>query len=244
MLVPASRPVKRSQLLLPQPVRNETLKFQVARILQKAIFSGQFQPGQTLRELALAKQLDVSQATIREALAHLEQLGLVVKEANRGTAVTNLSPAEVRDRLSIRIVLEELAAVEAAKKMTDDDFEELEAHSRSISAAIGRNEYFDVSQADIAFHRVIWRKSGNVILERTLDQLTTPLFAFLGVLHQIAAEDQRKTKPHSEIIDAFRTRELRKVRAAIREHISGSYGVFLESEAADLHTLLNGATEK
>ena len=229
---------------LPQPVRTETLRHQVARILQEAIFTGQFKPGQLLRELALAKQLGVSQATIREALAHLEQLGLVSKTVHRATAVTNLSAREVRERLTIRVALEELAATEAAERMTQDEFNTLEELAERIARGIEDNLYFETSQADIDFHRFIWEKAGNAILYRMLDQLTTPLFAFLGLLHKLTAQDQRATKPHSEIIRALRTRDAEVVKKAIRDHIRGSYGLFLESEADDLLTLVNGLAEK
>lgn len=229
-------------MTLPKPVRTETLSQQTARILQDAIFTGQLKPGQLLRELALAKQLGVSQATIREALAQLEQLGLVSKTANRATAVTNLSAREVRERLTVRMALEELAAAEAAPRMTQADFDALERLAQRIEQGIEANLYFETSQADIDFHRYIWNKSGNAILYRALDHLTTPLFAFLGLVHKLTAQDQRATKPHSEIIRALRTRDAEIVKEAIRNHIKGSYGAFLDSAAEDLLTLLNGGS--
>src|ERR1700732_3057834 len=70
---------------LPQPVRTDSLASQAFTIIKDAIFTGQFQPGQLLRELHLARMLNVSQATIREALVQLEQVGLVVREQNRHT---------------------------------------------------------------------------------------------------------------------------------------------------------------
>ncbi|GIU78644.1 MAG: GntR family transcriptional regulator [Bryobacteraceae bacterium] len=233
-------PLHHGNMALPKPVRTETLRQQIAKILQEAIFTGQLKPGQLLREQALGKQLGVSQATIREALAHLEQLGLVSKAVNRGTTVTNLSAREVRERLAVRVALEELAAAEAAVRMTEQDFDILVQLAERIARGIEANLYFETSQADIDFHRFIWEKSGNAILYRTLDQLTTPLFAFLGLLHKLTAQDQRATKPHSDIIQALRTRDAETVKDAIRGHIRGSYGVFLESDAEDLLTLVNG----
>jgi DNA-binding GntR family transcriptional regulator len=220
------------------PVRADTLRSQVARILRDAIFSGELKPGEPLRELALARQLDVSQATVREALTDLEQIGLVVKMPNKGTTVTNLSATEVRERLAIRLVLEQMAAIEAAKRMQAPEFAELEDLSAQITAGIEQNAYFEVSQADAAFHRAIWRFSRNQTLERILDQVTTPLFAFLGLLHRIQGEDQRKTRPHLDLVAALRTRRPAAIREAFRNHIEGSYGALLNSNAEDLLTLV------
>lgn len=220
------------------PLRADTLRSQVARILRDAIFSGELKPGEALRELALARQLDVSQATVREALSDLEQIGLVIKAPNKGTTVTNLTATEVRERLAIRLTLEQMAAIEAARRMEAADFEALEGLSAQITAGIEQNAYFEVSQADLAFHRAIWRASGNRTLERILDQVTTPLFAFLGLLHRIRQDDQRKTRPHSELIAALRTRRPAAIRQAFRNHIEGSYGALLNSEAEDLLSLV------
>ncbi len=243
MIGTSADPVKRSVNLvegmtLPQLVRAESLKFQVARILQEAVFNGKLKPGQALREIGLAREFGVSQATVREALTHLEQVGLVVKTPNKGTEVTNLSAAEVRDRLAVRLALEELAAGAAALRITSEDLAGLEEAARTIEDGIRQNLYFEVSQADLQFHRLIWKASGNAILYRTLDQITTPLFAFLGLLHQRSRQDQKKTRPHSEILNALRARDGEQVRRALRSHIEDSYGVFLRSEAADLQSML------
>lgn len=221
------------------PIRADTLRSQVSRMLRDAIFSGELRPGEDLRELALARKLDVSQATVREALSDLEQAGLVVKVPNKGTTVTRLSASEVRERLAIRLNLEQMAALEAAKRMTAADFANLEELSAQITAAIAQNEYFEVSQSDLAFHRAIWACSGNQTLERILDQVTTPLFAFLGLIHRLQGEDQRKTRPHSELIAALRARRPAGIREAFRNHIDGSYAALLNSEAEDLLALVN-----
>ncbi len=89
-----------------QPVRAESLSAQVAESIREAIFSGELKPGQVLRELGLAKNMNVSQATVREALSHLEHYGLVVRTPNRSTSVTSLSREDVQNRASIWLTLE------------------------------------------------------------------------------------------------------------------------------------------
>src|SRR5271166_4846796 len=93
-----------------KPIRNATVKSQVASILREAIFSGKVGLGEALRELHLARELGVSQASIREGLHELEVAGLVVRTANIGSRVTTLSSDEIRGRLQVRLALEEIAA--------------------------------------------------------------------------------------------------------------------------------------
>jgi DNA-binding GntR family transcriptional regulator len=209
----------------------------VVDILKEAIFTGKFRPGQTLAEIRLAKSLNVSQATVREALGQLEKFGLVIRIPNRSAEVPNLTVQEVRDRIRIRLALEQMAAEEAAARMSDSDLDELTAYASEIEAGIERNEYFEVSQADLRFHRFIWEKSGSTVLWATLDQIATPLFAFLGLVHRMQSFDQRTAKPHARLIEAFRSRDSQTVKQAVREHIEGSYGRFLNAPPEELHQL-------
>ncbi len=222
---------------LTQPVRQESLSSQVFGILKEAIFSGKFQPGETLRELHLAKMFDVSQATIREALVQLEHSGLVVRLQNRKTSVTSLTPHEVRDRLDMRLVLEDVAFRKAAQNFTDGDVATLRDIAETIHAAIEAGNYAECTAADMRFHEFVWERSGSPILKRTLEQLTTPLFAFTGVLQARGMTDLRRTKSHDVLIQALASGNPSAAAEAIKDHISGSYSAFLESGAVDMGAL-------
>jgi DNA-binding GntR family transcriptional regulator len=212
-------------------------------ILKDAIFSGMFKPGEALREMHLAKMLDVSQATVREALVRLERLGLVVREQNRRTTVTSFTINEVKDRLHMRIVLEELAAVLASARMSGEDIVRLSDLAREIQQAIDSGGHPELVLADFAFHQFIWQKAETQILFKTLEQITTPLFAFQGVLHKAGLTDIKSTKPHERIVEAIGSRDEERIRAEIRDHIEGSYGVFLNSGVPALDGLLSAKPE-
>lgn len=214
---------------LSGPVRADRLRSQVFDLIKDAVFAGRMKPGEPLRELHLAKALNVSQSTVREALTELEHAGLVVREPHRRTTVTNLTVADIRDRLRIRLALEELAIVDASARAGDADFAALEAANAAITRAIQASSHFDRGQADLDFHRLIWSLSASPVLYKTLDLITTPLFAFLGVLQKMASVSPEEVQPHTEIIDAMRTRDPEAARTAIRNHIVRSYGRILES---------------
>jgi DNA-binding GntR family transcriptional regulator len=213
---------------LPQPVRSNSLAVQTFAILKEAIFAGKFQPGEAVLEMHLAKSLQVSQATVREALVLLEQAGLVVKNQGRSTTVTSLTREEVRDRLSIRVALEEIACGKAAALMREADFSELEKLAKTIATSIGANDCLRMTLADARFHHLIWERAAAPVLLRTLDQITTPLFAFLGVLHAKGLHDLQSGKRHEAIVEALKSRDPKIARKAIRDHIEGSYRTFLD----------------
>ncbi len=219
------QPVMKKEL--PQPVRSNSLSGQVFHILKEAIFTGTFQPGEPLREIHVARMLEVSQATVREALVQLEQVGLVVREKNRKTTVASITREEVKERLTLRLVLEELALMSAAPHLTAEDLSELSQLAASISQGIESGDYVQTALREMRFHHFIWERSGSPVLLKTLDQLTTPLFAFLGRFQSGGSPGLRLTRPYEALIEALGMRDAEEIRKAIRGHIQGSYADFL-----------------
>ncbi|MBL8178478.1 MAG: GntR family transcriptional regulator [Bryobacterales bacterium] len=189
-----------------QPVRAESLSAQVAESIREAIFSGELKPGQVLRELGLAKNMNVSQATVREALSHLEHYGLVVRTPNRSTSVTSLAPDEVLNRTRVWLTLEGKIweeAVNAPQELLID-----------LSAVVAEMETWGTDAR--RFHTRLWESAGNSVLLRILDQLTTPLFAFCRI-------DKEQT-PHSiarykRMLDGIRSGTPNASIQALREQV-------------------------
>jgi DNA-binding GntR family transcriptional regulator len=211
-----------------EPIQAGSRGALVADAVRAAIYSGRFQPGEAIREMQLARELQVSQTTVREALLQLEHAGLVVREANRCTRVTQLSEEEIREYIAVRLLLETSAAAEAARRMTPAQIAGLETHLHEIASAVRRNDYFEAAQADLGFHRAIWRAAGNQMLFRLLDQLAAPLFAFVSMRQSSDVADlRRRVRSHEPIFEALRSGRAPAARKAIREHLTASYGQFL-----------------
>ena len=68
-----------------------TLSDRVFEIVREQIVRGALPEGQPIRQDALANELGVSKIPLREALARLEQEGLIASQANRGYTVRPLS---------------------------------------------------------------------------------------------------------------------------------------------------------
>ena len=202
------------------PIKNSSLKTQVSDMLREAIFTGAFQPGDALREAHLARDLHVSQATVREALVGLEHVGLVVRVPNKGTYVTRLTSAEVRERLAIRVRLEEMAWLEAAPRLTSEHVGALGHHVGALAEAVERNDPFEQAQADLAFHRSLWRTSGNGTLYGLLNQLTIPLFAFVSIKRGRSRERRTDVVDlHERAVAALESGDAATIKRALHEHL-------------------------
>src|SRR3954471_14581922 len=86
-----------------------TLRERALQALRSAITSGQYEPGDHLGEVELAARLGISRGTVREALRHLQQEGLVTAGQRGMLRVNELSPAEIKGLYQVRAALEGLA---------------------------------------------------------------------------------------------------------------------------------------
>jgi DNA-binding GntR family transcriptional regulator len=222
-----------------KPVRNRALSDDVFETMRDAIFSGRLKPGDPLREMHLAKELSVSQATVRDALVKLERFGLVVRVPNKETVVTRHTKREIRERIAVRATLEEKAFLEAAGRMTAEDYAALESKLQKISSSFKRKEYFDAAQFDLDFHRFVWQRSGNELLAEMLDHLTTPLFAFISILRSTGTSKLKDlVAPHEDLLEALKSKNQARIKKVLHEHVIGSYADFLNSEAESLEEML------
>jgi DNA-binding GntR family transcriptional regulator len=200
-------------------------------MIREGIFQGRFSPGSPLRELTLAREMNVSQATVREALQRLEHAGLITRKANVGSTVTRLTPRDIRERVALRAMLEITAADAAAARMTEADFTELERRLAVLGAAVESDKYYEAAQADLEFHRHIWHCSGNETLCRILEQVAVPLFAFISILRcQGLQKLTAVVEGHSPLVEALKSRDPERIHPAFKLGATSSYQIFLGEE--------------
>src|SRR3546814_8314293 len=75
-----------------------TLSERVFDIVREQIVVGELATDMPIRQDALAAELGVSKIPVREALARLEQEGLLISHPNRGYLVRPMSAAEADER--------------------------------------------------------------------------------------------------------------------------------------------------
>jgi DNA-binding GntR family transcriptional regulator len=209
-----------------KPIRTLSKSKEVFQILREAILSGELQPGESLKEAHLARQLHVSQVPVREALLQLEHLGLVVRVQDKGTTVTKLSRAEMVELLEVRAHLEDLAFRLAALHLTEKGKKELRDCVADLENKITQNNYYGAAEADLRFHRTVWSYSGNRVLENTLERLCTSVLAFVSIQRHSAKESLRDSVGrHKRLLDVLEEGKAKSISLAIREHMNPSHSI-------------------
>jgi DNA-binding GntR family transcriptional regulator len=141
-------------------LKRTCMRDRIRDLLIERILDGTYPAGMQLKELALAREFNVSQAPIREALRELEGSGLVKSERFRGTRVRGVDLREMRESYELRSMMEE-RAVQLAAPFAHELLDQLDLLVRDMARFAARGESECYIDAALGFHRHLIEASGN-----------------------------------------------------------------------------------
>lgn len=142
-----------------------TLRSRIKDHIQQQIADGVYRPGDRIIETQLARELNVSQSPVREALLELSISGLLEEVPYSGTYVRRLSPEDILDIYDSRAYIEKYAAERAATLITDEQLQELRDILTAMEACTD-HDYSHYSMLDIQFHSIIFDAANSPSLKR------------------------------------------------------------------------------
>lgn len=154
-----------SEVQLPSLSR-ELLSDKAYAAIRASIVDGSFAPGEQIVESQVARQMQISQAPVRDALRKLSHEGLVTVVPRRGTFVTEISNEEAADARVVRQALESLAARLIAGHLDSDFAKRLRGIVNEMRKAARKHDIAAFRIHDADFHRTIIEASGNVMLPK------------------------------------------------------------------------------
>jgi len=204
--------------------------------LRDAILTGGFAPGEHLREVEIAAKYDVSRGPVREALLQLEREGLVLLRRNRGAVVARLSRGDLDEVYSLRLALERLAVVEAARHGTEAEFrllDEILHEFRGTDSSQPLTEQ-EAADQDVRFHDAIYRAAHHERLYVAWSSIRSQVYVLL-LARNVAGPDFREDTyfGHLELAYLIRARNEERVVKAIENHLAASYARVLASYTDD-----------
>lgn len=207
-----------AQSIRKKKVFRVVISEQIKEQLIEDIFHHKYKPGDKLVESALAKELNVSQTTVREALRSLIAMGFLESEPFKGITVRSFTKQDLWEVYCVRASLESLSIQQAAERITDEEIQELEGIVDEMIEAGKRGEIPRRTMLNIEFHKALIRASGNKLILRLFDNLQFGSYSLMtGNLStmdpvEIAAR-------HRYLIEVLREHDPDKAAQAIREHI-------------------------
>jgi len=220
-------------------VQTEKLSQSVVRQIELLILRGILRPGERLpSERELAERMDVSRPSLREAIADLQDRGLLATRPNAGVYVADVlgsafSPALVElfarhdeavfDYLAFRRDMEGLAAERAARLGSDTDLRVIAAILEKMEAAHGKRDPSDEAALDAQFHMAIIEASHNVVMLHMMrsmfDLLRQGVFYNRQMMFKARTTREALLDQHRTINAALQARDPAAARAAVEAHL-------------------------
>lgn len=176
------------------------------------IFSGEYAPGDPIREVDIANRLGVSRVPVREVFRCLERDGLVEYIPNCGVRVTKLTPKDITEIYSLRKMLDLFITDEVMANITDMDIEELKFLTQRMR---DKQSY---SLCNDLFHNKLFMLSSNSRIRRMWgmvegqSRLVMLSCTSSDRLHQISIP------LHQNILDALIAKDAEAYRKAVCNH--------------------------
>jgi len=216
-----------------KPVQPPTAFEQTVERLATAIKLGFLPPGGQLPpERELARQLEISRTTLRQALTALTQSGLVTTSRGRrgGTFVADPLPlpprprrvfdeAELRAFLDHRLAIETGVAIRAAERAVPADLEALEGLTDEMANA---REFESYRQADLRFHMALAEAAHSPKLLESMAEVQSELDEVIELVPHPQEVLQRSNAQHRQLIELLRKGDADGAAKAIRKHVEGT----------------------
>ncbi|SLN55781.1 FadR/GntR family transcriptional regulator [Pseudooctadecabacter jejudonensis] len=236
-----------------EPVQPEKISNAVVRQIEQLILRGILKPGERLpSERELSERLSVSRPSLREALAELQETGLLTSRAGAGVFVGDVlgsafSDTLVRlfanhdeavfDYIAFRRDMEGLAAERAATNGTDTDLAVIDTIFKKMETAHTKRNPTEEAGLDADFHLSIIEASHNVIMLHMMRSMYQLLREGVFYNRQIMFK-QRTTRDqlldqHRRINDALQARDATGARKAVEGHLGFVEAALFEQDKTE-----------
>lgn len=187
--------------------------------IREAILSGELAPGAPLPLRELEEQLSMSSMPVREALRHLELVGLVEQYPHRGTRVAGISIQDLEGIYSLRIVLESLAVRRAAVRLAQADYEHLSGLLSEYERAYRQGDEARGREAHKDLHFGLYERAEHPWLLKLIDLLwdNAERYRRMSVKARGTLED--RMREHQHILDACLRGDPKAAERAIANHL-------------------------
>lgn len=216
----------------------ESLVELVSTTLLDRIVARDLEPGSMLpSEAVIGEEFDVSRLTVREALKQLSAINVVTAFRGRGTYVNDVTEwtsieavvraASARGRrldvsvqmLEMRRMIEVGAAELAGSRRSEGDVEALRTHLGAMRGAHQQGDVDGFVAADLAFHDVVLRASGNLLVPALYDPVRRLLAQTRRETSAVPAIQRNAIAMHEQILVAMERADGEGSRSAMAEHM-------------------------
>lgn len=198
-----------------------TLSERVFDIVRERIVAGRLPTASAIRQDALAAELGISKIPLREALARLEQEGLLTSHANRGYFVRPMSTDQAEEIYALRLAIEPGAAAYAAAVANEADRAAVTDAFVRLDAAAHDN-LVEVAVRNRDFHVALVRPGKRLLTTQLVERLAVLAERYVIAHLEPAERESRAHREHSDLLNAFLARDGDGLEQLLTRHIGAT----------------------
>lgn len=150
---------------------SESLSEQIAQHLGQQIIMGDLVEGERIQELRIAKELNVSRGSVREALLILERRHLIAIYPRRGAVVAEISAQHVKGLYEVLSLLLQAVCRKAADNWRQQDMDQFMNHLHKLQGFMDDHDIEAFYEASFDMFRLAYRYANNGYIEEILNDL-------------------------------------------------------------------------
>ncbi len=198
--------------------KHVSLADQVFERLEADILGGKYARGEVLTEMMLCADLGVSRTPVREATHRLAQEHIVEITA-KGITVLGVTDKDLSDIYDIRMRLEGMAAVFAARNATEEQLAAMKEALELQEFYCGKKDAERIRLMDSRFHDLVYTAAGSVVLYDTLLPLHKKTQKFRKASVENHSRAEASLDEHRAIYDAVAAHDEKAAEAAMCIHV-------------------------
>lgn len=199
--------------------------------IKEKIERGSYSPAESLPEVELATEFNVSRNTIKKALLMLESDSYVTIEQNKGAKVRSYSKEEVLDYLQLRVELEGFIVRLAVPCFAEADIAQLQDIFAQMRNCRSVNDLLGYSALNSKFHGIIYRTCPNKTATDLLIRLKAQMRKYNTKTILVPGRGDNSFAEHEAILSAIQNRDPAAAEACMRRHVENVRRTFEENFA-------------
>jgi len=224
-------------VLKPIKTEKKTVYEQIVHVIRSSILKGELKPGDKLpSERELSSILNVSRASVREAIRMLAAEGLVKVKHGQGIFINkqdnpdfiihklnkvSMDEKMVKEFFEVRVVLELQAVEWAIQRASDEELHNLKdlIHKARKKLNEKKGVLLTLAEHDNKFHEMLAEMTKNRVLVKSMHSLLDILSEVRLKCLKIEGRPVKSLDEHERIVNALLARDIKEAKKAMKEHI-------------------------
>ncbi len=222
------------------PIKAKRLYEEIVEQIRQLIAGGELKPGdKLLPERELAERLQVSRASVREAIRALEMLGFVEIRPGDGTFVRDTNTDEIirplamflaveknslLEMFEVRRIFETATASLAAERASEDEISQIKLLLEKMKERLNVQDSEKGEEYDTAYHYAVAEATHNgllIKLFRTVsEEFSRSISAARRQLYLDADNPQKIIDQHTRVYEAIRSHDPARAARSMLEHLT------------------------